>query len=245
MKILVADDEQLARQRLGRLIKRIRPEAELIEAANGIEALEQVGLAQPQIVLLDIRMPQMDGVQVAAALAQEPAPPAIIFCTAYDEYALDALKHQAIGYLLKPVRERELERALQSCTRVNRAQLDALGVAADGREEIVSAGHRGIDRLPVAAVRCFIADDKYVRACGPDGELLLTESLKDLETEFAGRFLRVHRNALVALAHVHRMRPDARGWVLELDSIDFQPQVSRRHLASLKLALTGRSGVGE
>lgn len=245
MKILVADDEPLARQRLCRLIRRIRPEAELLEAANGVEVLEQVRLEQPEIVLLDIRMPQMDGVQVAEKLAYEPAPPAVIFCTAYDEYALDALQHQAIGYLLKPVRERELERALQSSQRVNRAQLDALGVSTVSRDEVVSTGHRGIDRLPLAAVRCFIAEDKYVRVCAPQGELLLAESLKDLELEFSGRFLRVHRNALVALAHVRRMQREHSGWVLELDSVDLRPQVSRRHLSALKLALSGRSGAGE
>lgn len=245
MKILVADDEPLARQRLCRLLQRIRPGVELFEAANGVEALQRVQVEQPQIVLLDIRMPQMDGVQVAEKIALEPAPPALIFCTAYDEYALDALQHQAIAYLLKPVRERELERALQSSTRVNRAQLDALGVAAGGREEIVSAGHRGIARLPVTAVRCFIAEDKYVRACAPEGELLLSDSLKELESEFAGRFLRVHRNALVALAHVRRMLREDGAWVLELDAVAIRPQVSRRHLAMLKAELKGRASAIE
>lgn len=241
MKILLVDDEPLARQRLARLLQGLRPDADILEASNGAQALLQVRAEQPQIVLLDIRMPEMDGVEVASRLAEESAPPAVIFCTAYDEYALDALQHQAIGYLLKPVRKRDLERALEKSARVNRAQLEALGVAAGGREELVSAGHRGIDRLPVNALRCFIAEDKYVRACAPEGELLLADSLKELEQEFAGRFLRVHRNALVAPQHVRRLLKTDAGWVLELDSVDISPQVSRRHLGSLKAALTGRS----
>ena len=239
MKILIVDDEELARQRLQRLLARVRPEAELFEAANGRQALEQIRQLRPAIVLLDIRMPDMDGVAVAQALLGESSPPAVIFCTAYDEYALDALRNQAIAYLLKPVRERELGAALKAAVRVNRAQLDALGVVDPG-EEIVSAGHRGIKRLPLADVRCFLAEDKYVRACAPQGELLLSESLKELEEAHAGRFLRVHRNALVALGYVERLDRREDGWALILDGVSEQPAVSRRHLADLKARLTGR-----
>lgn len=241
MKILVVDDEPLARQRLCRLLGRLRPRDQLFEAADGREALARIRAEQPQIVLLDIRMPEMDGVEVAAQLLDVPEAPAVIFCTAYDEYALEAIQHHAIAYLLKPVRERELERALQAAVRVNRAQLEALGVQPGGREEIVSAGHRGVETLPVAEVRCFLAEDKYVRACAPGGELLLNDSLRELESEFAGRFLRVHRNALVALAHVERLVRAGDCWVVQLAGVRDRPQVSRRYLADIKSALTGRS----
>ncbi|WP_439102293.1 LytR/AlgR family response regulator transcription factor [Congregibacter sp.] len=239
MKIVVVDDEPLARQRLLRLLQRLRPEAQCFEADNGLEALALVRAEQPQIVLLDIRMPEMDGVEVAGHLLDEPAAPAVIFCTAYDEYALAALQHHAIAYLLKPVREKELEGALKAAVRVNRAQLDSLGVAGAGREEVVSAGHRGIETLPVADVRCFLAEDKYVRACAPSGDILLSESLKELELEFEARFLRVHRNALVARAHIARLMRSDDGWVVELDDVSPRPQVSRRHLSEIKAALTG------
>jgi two-component system response regulator AlgR len=245
MKILVVDDEPLARQRICRLLGKLRPRDELLEAADGREALARIRAEQPQIVLLDIRMPEMDGVEVAAQLVDAPEAPAVIFCTAYDEYALEAIQHHAIAYLLKPVRERELERALQAAVRVNRAQLEALGVQPGGREEIVSAGHRGVETLPVSEVRCFLAEDKYVRACAPDGDLLLNDSLRELESEFPGRFLRVHRNALVAMAHVERLARAGEGWVVELAGVRERPQVSRRHLADIKAALTGgtsRSG---
>jgi two-component system response regulator AlgR len=238
VKILVVDDEPLARQRLLRLLTRLRPDDDLFEAANGVEALEQVRKEQPQILLLDIRMPEMDGVEVAAQLLHEPAAPAVIFCTAYDEYALAALRNHAIAYLFKPVRERELERALQAAVRVNRAQLDSLGVAGAGRDQVVSVGHRGIESLQLADIRCFLAEDKYVRACAPSGEILLSESLKDLEAEFNGRFLRVHRNALVARAHILRMLRADDGWLVELADVAERPQVSRRHLSEIKAAMT-------
>jgi two-component system response regulator AlgR len=241
VKILVVDDEDLARQRLRRLLERVRPEAEVLEAADGNAALEAVVSAQPDVLLLDIRMPGLDGVGVARALLDMDAAPALVFCTAYDEYALDALRHHAIAYLLKPVRERELETALQAAVRVNRAQLGALGVSADARDTIVSTGHRGVESLPVGAIRCFLAEDKYVRACAPDAELLLSDPLRELEQEYAGRFLRVHRNALVARAHIRRLQRDDDGWFVELDACAERPRVSRRHLAPVKAALAGEA----
>jgi two-component system response regulator AlgR len=241
MKILVVDDEDLARQRLRRLLERVRPEAEVLEAADGEAALAVVAASQPDVILLDIRMPGLDGVGVARALLDLEAAPALVFCTAYDEYALDALRHHAIAYLLKPVRERELETALQAAVRVNRAQLGALGVSANARETVVSSGHRGVETMPVASIRCFLAEDKYVRACAPEGEILLSDALRELEEEYAGRFLRVHRNALVAQAHVQRLQRDEEGWYVELDACAEKPRVSRRHLAAVKAALAGAS----
>ena len=144
MKILVVDDEELARQRLRRLLGRVRPEAEVFEAVDGESALAAIAGTEPDVLLLDIRMPGIDGVGVARALLESDAAPAVVFCTAYDEYALDALRHQAIAYLLKPVRERDLETALKAAVRVNRAQLSALGVSAEARDTIASAGHRGV-----------------------------------------------------------------------------------------------------
>jgi two-component system response regulator AlgR len=242
MKILVVDDEPLARQRLQRLLARLRPEAVLLEAANGVDALAIAREEQPEIMLLDIRMPEMDGVEVASRLLEEQPSPAVIFCTAYDEYALEALRHQAIAYLLKPARERELERALAAAVRLNKAQLVAIGAPDAGREELASAGHRGVETLPVADIRCLLAEDKYVRARAPQGELLLSESLKDLEAEFPHRFLRIHRSALVAPAHIRRLsRASDGGWLVELDGVDERPQVSRRHVAAIKAELTGQA----
>jgi len=95
--------------------------------------------------------------------------------------------------------------------------------------------------MPVAAVRCFLAEQKYVTACSPEGELLIPDTLKDLEQEFNHQFIRVHRNALVALAHIVRLeRVDGAGWQVVLDAVDERPAVSRRHLADAKQRLVER-----
>lgn len=254
MKVLVVDDETLARDRLVRLLQRLVPEAECVEAADGEQALVQVAQYAPDLVLLDIRMPGMDGLAVAAEIDGMANPPAIVFCTAYDEYALEALQHQAVAYLLKPVRSADLERALGNAGRVNRIQLANLGgavapgvaerAAADARAQVSSEGHRGLETMPVADIRCFIAGQKYVTAYGPAGELLIPDTLKDLQEEFGERFLRVHRNALVAMDHVARLQREPEGgWVVELKDVPLRPQVSRRHLPEVKRRV--KAGVPE
>lgn len=238
MKILVVDDEPLARERLLRLIQKLYPQALALEAGNGLEALESVATEQPDLVLLDIRMPGMDGIEVAAQLQQQEQPPAVVFCTAYDRYALEALDKQAVAYLLKPVREQQLSDAIERGGRLNRLQLAELGVDASARSHVASATHKGVETLSVAQVCCFLAEQKYVRACAPDRELLISDTLKELEHEFAGQFVRVHRKALVNINHVRGLeRDDEEGWRVQLDGVAETPAVSRRHLADVKSRL--------
>jgi len=245
VKILVVDDEPLARERLVRLLAELRPGALCSEAGSGAEALEMVHSRNPDLVLLDIRMPGVDGLEVAAGLDTLDHPPAVIFCTAYDEYALQALRHQAVAYLLKPVRRRDLERALDSAARVNRMQLSALErtvSAGDDRRRtrVSSHTHRGLETMAVEEIRCFLAEQKYVTALSPGGELTLTDTLRELESEFGDRFLRVHRNALVSLEHILRLeRHGGEGWRVVLEGVEARPGVSRRHLAEVKRRLTG------
>ncbi|WP_116367675.1 LytR/AlgR family response regulator transcription factor [Parahaliea mediterranea] len=241
MKVLIVDDEPLARERLQRLLQRVRPQAECRSADSAEAAQAVLQTFDAELLLLDVRMPGRGGLALAAELAEQQHPPAVIFCTAYDEYALDALRHQAVAYLLKPVREAELERALDQAGRINRAQVAALRDDANaGRSQVSSQGHRGLETLPVADIRCFLAEQKYVTAYAPQRELLLPDALKDLEQEFGERFLRVHRNALVALPYVRRLARDSDGWCVELDGIDQRPAVSRRHLAAVKERLLKR-----
>ncbi|MFV0276305.1 MAG: LytR/AlgR family response regulator transcription factor [Parahaliea sp.] len=241
MKALIVDDEPLACERLQRLLQRVRPGVECRLVASAEEANSELESFDADLVLLDVRMPGMGGVALAAQLAELERPPAVIFCTAYDEYALDALRHQAAAYLLKPVREEALQQALATSGRVNRAQVAALRAATtQGRSQVSSQGRRGLETLPVVEIRCFIADRKYVTACAAGRELLLPDALKDLEREFGERFLRVHRNALVALAHVRRLVRDDQGWCVELAGVSQRPQVSRRHLSAVKARLLGR-----
>ena len=239
MKTLVVDDEPLARQRLCRLLRARDPHDEIREAADGMEALEQNRLFEPEVVLLDIRMPGMDGIEAARHMGQAEHPPAIVFCTAYDEYAIAAFESRAVGYLLKPVQQEKLASTLAAAAATTRYQLQALAHATrQERRCLSSRSASGTRLLEVSEVRVLLADQKYVSAIHPGGSLLLDESLRELEEEFGARFLRVHRNALVAPAWVRGLHRDAGGeWVLEMDGVDACPVVSRRHLADVRAAL--------
>jgi two-component system response regulator AlgR len=243
VKILVVDDEPLARERLLRLLERLQPGAECAEAASGQAALRLVESQGPDLLLLDIRMPGMDGIEVATHLNALENPPAIVFCTAFDEYALQALEHQAVAYLLKPVREAALARALSAAGRVNRLQLASLraGRLASSRTHVCSQTHRGLETMPVDEVRCFTAEQKYVVARGPGRELLLQDSLKELEGELGDRFIRVHRSALVARAHLLGLHKEEGGtWCVDVEGLEERIAVSRRHLAEVKQLLLNR-----
>lgn len=242
MKVLIVDDEAPARERLKSLLRE-QPDVEVLgEAGNGREALELWERTQADVVLLDIRMPVMEGLETARHLAALERPPAVVFTTAYSEFAVEAFDAQAIAYLLKPVRAEKLAAALASAGRVNRVQLTKLAAGAPpaARRHICAKLRDKLHVVPIESVLCFIADQKYVSVCHTSGELLVDESLKDLEHEFAGRFLRVHRNALVALAHVARLERDDSGHLLVYLRGRAEPiEVSRRLVADVRERLRG------
>jgi len=243
MKVMIVDDEALARVRLRRLLERVRPQVQIMEASSGDDALQRAATFEPDLLLLDIRMPGLDGMAVARQLQTLAQPPAIIFCTAFEDHALEALQRNAVGYLLKPVREEQLLSALDVAARLNRVQMSALDLLNGGaaRTHLSSHTHRGLVSLSVDRVNCLLAEEKYVRAVTAEGSVLLNDTLKDLETEFPRRFVRVHRNALVSLAHVHRLlrAPDGT-WSVELVDVSERPIISRRHLAKVKQRLERR-----
>jgi two-component system response regulator AlgR len=237
MKVMIVDDEAPARERLKGLLAVI-PGVELCtEAGNGREALELWDKVSTDVVLLDIRMPVMDGLETARHLAVLERPPAVIFTTAYDEFAVEAFDTHAIAYLMKPVRGEKLAAALASAGQLNRVQLTRLAAEPpiSARRHIAARVRDRLHVVPVDKVQCFIADQKYVTVCHADGELLIDESLKDLEQEFADRFLRVHRNALVAIAHVERLEKDETGHFQVRLHARAQPlEVSRRLVAEVR-----------
>lgn len=237
MNLLIVDDEPLARSRLKRLAEQVPGCTVLGEAGNGREAVELVGSLAPDVVLMDIQMPLMDGIEAARHISELQTPPAVIFCTAYDEYALEAFKVQAVGYLLKPVRAEELSAALQKLPKVNRVQARQLQ-QGERRSHISARTHQGLVLLPLEQVRCFRSDQKYVSVLHPGGELLIEDSLKELEDEFAADFIRVHRNALVALRYVIALEKNEDGSAaLLLDGMPEKIQISRRHLADVRKTL--------
>lgn len=242
MNILIVDDEPLARDRLQRMVSALGGYTVVGQAGNGEEAVAEAQRSVPDIVFMDVRMPGMDGLAAAQHLAELDVPPAVIFCTAYDDYAVEAFSSQAIGYLLKPVKREELAAALERARRVNKAQLVELQqsphLSMSGRTHITSKSRRGIDLVAVADIRMFQADHKYVTAYHATGEALLDETLKELEEEFDGRFVRIHRNALASIPHISGLDRNVDGqYYVRLDGIDIRPQVSRRHVASLRKLL--------
>ncbi len=231
------DDEPPARGRLRQLLADLNGFAVVGEAAHGEEALQLCAALRPDVVLLDIRMPGIDGLQVASQLAGWEHRPSVIFTTAYDEYAIQAFEAQAVGYLLKPVRRERLLNTLEHAARVGRAQLLKIPGAAP-RQHICVQRPRGLQMIPVEDILCFQADQKYVTAYYADGEALLNEPLKDLEAEFGEKFLRIHRNALVAVGWLNTLnRDDSGAWEVRLKA-EFRPlPVSRRHVGEVKRRL--------
>jgi two-component system response regulator AlgR len=248
MKILIVDDEPPARSLLRSLVEELQAGEVIGEAANGLEALHRVSQEMPDIVLLDIRMPGMDGLEVARHLAHMDQPPAVIFVTAYDSYAVQAFEAQALDYLLKPLHRDRLQTALFKARRFTRAQVrtleemqDSHGVEA--RTHLSATLHGRLQLVPVAEIRYFRADQKYVSARYPGGELLLSDSLSALEEEFAEQCLRVHRNALVAVCHVTSMEKAPSGNVeLCFSGVEERIPVSRRLTARVRKALKNRAG---
>jgi two-component system response regulator AlgR len=248
MRILIVDDEKLARDRLTRLVEKISGHDIVGFAADGRSAITEVENLSPDVVLLDIRMPGMDGLEAARHLMKLDNPPAIIFCTAYGEHALEAFQTHAVGYLLKPVKAEQLESALASAEKLNRAQLQKIASAASesdddnaarprtaARQHISARTRNGLVLVPIGEVRCFVADHKYVTVYHTKGELLVDDSLKDLEDEFSERFVRVHRNALISLSHVEGMERVPPGhYCIRLQGISMKPIISRRNVTELR-----------
>ena len=236
MRVLIADDEAPARARLAALLAGCGADCQLIaEAANGAEVLARCAQYPVDLVLLDIRMPGMDGIQAALYLAAAPNPPAVIFVTAYDEHALAAFEANAIDYLLKPVRPERLRRALDKARALSREQRMALL----GADSFVNASYRGgILRVAVAEVILLRADSKYVEVWHAHGMALTEESLRAIEERLPGMFLRVHRNALVAQDRVRALVKGSEGQpLLQLQGTDVLVEVSRRHAAEVRRLL--------
>lgn len=240
MRVMVCDDEKLARDRLVRLVSDMDGVAVVAEAGNGREALAQAQSSRPDVVLMDIRMPDMDGLEAAEHLLKSESPPAVIFCTAYDEHALQAFKVHAVDYLLKPVSRDDLSAALGRAKSMTRGKLQALEgeVHSDGsprRKHISARTHKGIELVGVDDVRYFMADQKYVTVRHGEGEVLIDETLKELEDEFPALFVRIHRNALISLRFLEGMELSTAGhYQVRLRGIDERLTVSRRHVAGLR-----------
>lgn len=237
LRALIVDDEPPARERLRSLLAEIENIEIAGEASNGEEALRMVVDLAPDVVLLDVRMPGIDGIETARQLSSLTEPPAVIFTTAYDEYAINAFDAQAVGYLLKPIRKERLEAALAQAGRLTRPQLQRIASAGnrERRTHIAARQREGVRLIPVENVLYFFADQKYTTVRHTEGEHLIEDSLRSLEEEFGPEFVRIHRSALVSVRHLHSIERNADGqYFVRIRGCTDPLQVSRRMASELR-----------
>ena len=247
MKVLVVDDEQPARERLRQLLDDKDGYECVGEAGNGHEAVALCDELKPDIVLLDIRMPGLDGIETAHHLNSQDSPPAVVFTTAYDEYAIDAFDARAVGYVLKPVRRSKLAVALEQASRLAPSMLQSVASDAhmpSARRHVCSRAHGELKLIPLADIFCFRADQKYVTVDHRNGQDLIDDSLKSLASEFSDEFVRIHRSALVAVSSISRIEKtsDGKSRVVLRDNSQVDDKeliISRRHLAEVRRRLIG------
>ncbi len=251
LRVFIADDEAPARERLKALLADVRASVATSltgEAANGIEVIERLPASGAQVLLLDIQMPGMGGLEIARHLARLENAPAVVFVTAHDRHAVEAFELNALDYLMKPVRAERLAAALKRAAAAGpapRERLEQAGQKIDaGAREFFSVTERNrIVLVPVADVLYLKAELKYVTLRTRAGEHLIEEPLVSIEREFAERFVRVHRNCLVARAAIRGFeRGAAEGeeephWNVVLDGVPERLPVSRRQWAAVKSLL--------
>ncbi len=246
MKVLIVDDEAPARERLRQLLGDDPQHTVVGEAGNGKDALEVAGELKPDVILLDIRMPGLSGIEAAHHLNNFDDPPAVVFTTAYDEYAIEAFEANAVGYVLKPVRRERLQKAMRQAARIGNKTISDIASKsglAERRSHICVRVQDQLQLVPLNEVSRFHADQKYTRMHHGSREYLIDDSLKALEAEFHGAFVRIHRSALIAVAYIESLQKTEDGQTcIRLRDSDGQPDgliISRRHLADVKRRLKG------
>ena len=246
LKVLIVDDEAHARSRLRTLlVECTEPRVDVVgEAANAVQAVEQIQRTHCDLLLLDVRMPGVDGVQLASRLREMGMPPAIVFVTAYAEHAVEAFELEALDYLTKPVRRERLQQALQKVLRArNAAESGAeLGISSSGTEHLIIQERGRSERVALSEVIYLKAELKYITVRTTGKEHIFDGALNDVEQRYPHLFVRVHRNALVARRAVravekHHDPVEGEGWMVRLDGVDERLAVSRRQLAAVREAL--------
>jgi two-component system response regulator AlgR len=249
IRVFIADDESPARERLKELLEDIAADVPTVvagEAPNGIEALERLPASGAQVLLLDIRMPGMDGLELARHLSALDNAPAVVFVTAHDKHAVEAFDLNALDYLLKPVRASRLAAALKKAAAGGAPRRESLVRAADTPREYLSVAERNrIVLVPVRDIVFLRAEQKYVTVRTREREHLIEESLITLEREFAGPFVRIHRNCLVSRTAIRGFERTGGGeeeahWQVVLDGVIERLPVSRRQWPAVRELIAER-----
>lgn len=238
MKVIIVDDEPLARERLRTLLAEQADVEVVAEASDGGQALHACAEHDPDLVLLDIAMPGIDGLETARHLAAFDPRPAVVFCTAFDAHALSAFEAQAIDYLVKPVRGERLAAALERVRTFAAGRERATQTGGQSRTHLCARLRGSLRLIPIEDVHYLQADEKYVVVHHALGEDLVEESLKSLEEEFGERFVRIHRNCLVARHEIVELKRVGDGHVQAVLRHGAHPlEVSRRCASGLRDAL--------
>jgi two-component system response regulator AlgR len=230
LRLLIIDDELPARNRLRRMLAEIPAVHVVGEASSGREALRLVAVKAPDVLLLDISMPELDGMTLAQMLQQKTSPPAVIFCTAWSDQAVEAFACDAVDYLVKPVRLERLEAALEKARRfITQNVAKASGVF------LRSTLGGKVKLLPLEQVICLYSEDKYTIAVHTKGKMVINQPLLELEKDHADTLLRIHRGTLVARNRIRGLEKTGNGrHTLLLDGYAERPQVSRRNLPAVR-----------
>lgn len=238
LTVFVVDDEPPARNRIKELLADCAAQLPLEvvgEACNGHEALDKLSEMHADVVLVDIRMPKMDGIELARHLNKLPRPPVVIFTTAFDAYALKAFELHAIDYLLKPIRLGRLFDALSHARAAVPLRTEELQELLPEPRKNLSIHERGkIHLIPIESVLYLRAELKYVTVRTLEREYLIEEALSALENEFSLRFVRIHRNCLVAKSEIEgfeKVLDEESGeprWTVKLKGLDERLPISRR-----------------
>lgn len=237
LKALIVDDEPHARARLAALLRELHQVEVIGEAGDAVETLALLEHIAPDILYLDVRMPGMSGLELARHLARLPAPPAIVFTTAYGEHAMEAFEAEAVGYLLKPVRKEKLAAATERAQRLSARQVAAVA-APEPRAHLPVRHREGIRLLRVEDIICLLAEQKYTTVRHTGGDDLVEDSLRQLETEFGSRFIRVHRGALVNRDFLEGVeRREDGSYVARVRGLEEPLPVSRRLASELRTRL--------
>ncbi|MCF6318765.1 MAG: response regulator [Proteobacteria bacterium] len=225
MKYLVVDDEPLAVIRLVKLLENTGI-TNIITANNGQKALEIVEKHHPHVVFLDIKMPVLSGIQAAPKIKEISPETQIIFCTAYDDFAIKAFDLSATDYLLKPVSKERLNQALDKVSRPN-----------EGDSFVFKNGNDLIS-LALDEIYCFVSEDKYTTMYCQLGQIIIDDSLLSLEAKFHNQLLRINRNALINTSELYGIRRSKSQAFAKLRSTEYQPQISRRNIRTIKQLIT-------
>lgn len=239
MNILLVDDEMPAIRRMADLVDEVGGHQIVGQAANGIEALRKAERLAPDVVLMDIEMPGMNGLEAARHLRTLHPPPVVVFCTAFDDHALEAFEAAAVDYLLKPVRIDRLRDALSRVeSRGQSEEQEPLPVDSDARTHICANVRGNLTLVPVEDIVCLVAEDKYVVVVHEGGEVLIEESLTSLEEEFGDHFLRLHRGSLASMKFIAGLDKSSQGGhLVRLRGTDRVLDVSRRNLPQVRQAI--------